>query len=234
MGQYMNKGSKIKPYYSDDLITLYNADCLEFTGWLTADVLVTDPPYGVEWTKGIISGERAVRVASQKRKQMQGGDIANDHDTAARDTVLQLWGNDKPAIVFGSWRKDRPINTRHRLIWHKLGRFAGVSPHAWFPNEEEIYLLGGGWVGKPHPTVISTDEARAAHSRRIGHPTPKPIGLMELLITKCAPGVIVDPFAGSGATLLAARNCKRKSIGVEISREYCDLIVNQLKHQILL
>jgi len=148
--------------------------------------------------------------------------------------VLELWGNYKPAVVFGTWRKPRPLEVKHRLIWHKMGRMPGIAKGAWYPNDEEIYLIGNGWVGKPTPTIITTHEFRNIHAKSIGHPTPKPLGLMEILINKCAPGVIVDPFAGSGSTLLAARNCKRSSIGVEIDEQYCEMIANRFSQGILL
>jgi len=224
----------MQPYFKNDLMILYHGDCREITDWLSGDVLVTDPPYGIEWMKNTLGSDKLKRNAMIERKKLLGGDIANDHDTTARDDVLELWGNYKPAVVFGTWKKIRPPKVKHRLIWHKMGRDPGINPHPWYPNDEEIYLIGGGWVGKPTPTVITTQESRQHHSKFIGHPTPKPLGLMEILINKCAPGVIVDPFAGSGSTLLAARNCKRSSIGVEINEQYCEMIANRFSQGILL
>ena len=78
-----------RPYYSDDYATIYHGDCREVTEWLAADVLVTDPPYGIGWTVSSFNGGR------------QHDGIANDDDTTARDEALRMWG-DRVALAFGS------------------------------------------------------------------------------------------------------------------------------------
>jgi DNA modification methylase len=213
-----------KPYYEDDSVTLYLGDCLEVSEWLAGDVLVTDPPYGVAW-RGITTG---VNKGYDKHKD----GIAGDKTTRARDDVLALWKN-RPAIVFGSWKQPRPEHTEHRLIWHKKGQAPGALNAAFMSQDEEIYIMGQGFRKSSPPlrSVITTTEARSIEVAKIGHPTPKPVGLMEILIDRCPEGVIVDPFAGSGATLLAARNLGRKAVGVELEDKYCELIANRLSQQ---
>lgn len=214
----------MKPYYQDNFVTLYHGDCLEITDWLSADVLVTDPPYGISW-KGVTSG---VNAGYEKHKN----GIVGDADLHFRDQVLDLWGN-KPAIVFGSWKKPRPEKTQHRLIWHKAGMPPGALNAPFMTQDEEIYVLGQGFISTSPPmrSVIVTNEHRPQEVARIGHPTPKPIGLMELLIERCPEGLIADPFAGSGSTLVAARNLGRKAIGVEFEEKYCELIAKRLSQQ---
>ena len=212
-----------EPYFQNDLVTLYHGDCLEVTEWLEADVLVTDPPYGVAWKSGTMSN--AIVPVSEK--------INNDDTPDVRDKSLELWG-ERPALIFGSWKVARPANTRHRLIWHKKANIPGMRSHAWFSADEEIYVLGTGFIGKPEQNVLVTNDRRdGAYGEvaRLGHPTPKPVGLMERLIAKCPDGVIADPFAGSGATLMAARNLGRKVIGVELEERYCELIANRLSQE---
>jgi hypothetical protein len=217
------------PYYQDELVTLYHGDCLEITEWLDADVLVTDPPYGIRWQQSF---------GANQNKRWNPVDVVtdvikNDDSPEVRDAALVMWGA-RPAIVFGSWRIPRPKNTRHTLIWHKAGAFAGVrSGHPFISNHEEVYVIGDGWVstGKPLYSVMTTTESRHVAVQQIGHPTPKPIGLMESLIARCPVGVIADPFAGSGATLLAARNLGRHVIGVEVEEKYCEMIARRVGQQ---
>jgi site-specific DNA-methyltransferase (adenine-specific) len=215
-------------YYQDDYVTLYHGDCLEQTEWLDADVLVTDPPYGIAWlTRGAYGG-KAKNKGLVKEKNV----IANDENSDIRDEVLLLWAS-KPAIVFGSWKVDRPKKTNHRLIWHKSGMPPGPLKAAFMSQDEEIYVLGEGFKKSSPPlrSVIKTTEHRPQAVSVTGHPTPKPIGLMETLIERCPDGVIADPFAGSGATLIAARNLGRKAIGVELEEKYCEIIASRLANQ---
>lgn len=202
----------MKPYYEDDWVTLYHGDCLELADlWTVADVLVTDPPYGMSYTSG--------------RKSHMA--IRGDQSLHVRDDALRVWGK-KPALVFGTWKQPRPEGVRQLIVWDKRGGagFSGDLKMPWADITEEIYVLGSGWVGGRIPAIYSVPTLPS--SNRPNHPTPKPVPLMELLIEKCPPGLIADPFAGSGATLLAARNAGRKVIGVEMEEQYCRLIADRL------
>jgi DNA modification methylase len=210
------------PYWTDGQVTLYLGDCREVTDWLAADVLVTDPPYGLAWK----SGQRSYTARNARVESVKG-----DETTQVRDDALAMWAKGKPAVVFGTWREPRPRGVTHRLIWHKQKAPPAVTSAAYYSAEEEIYLIGSGWTGNPVQNVIVTSEWRASawgFVARSGHPTPKPESLMEVLIAKCPPGTIADPFAGSGSTLVAARNLGRNVVGVEIDERYCELAARRL------
>lgn len=201
-------------YYQDDHVTLYHGDALtEHREWLDADVLVTDPPYGMSYNSNRVKG---------REKQP----VANDQDTRVRDAALEAWG-DQPAISFGKWNVPRPSRVRARLIWSK-GEDPGMGDLSfpWGNSDEEVYVQGTGFRGKRGANVIVCPKPPVGN--RDAHPTPKPVPLMEALIEKCPPGVVADPFAGSGATLIAARNLGRKAIGVELEERYCEIVAKRL------
>lgn len=202
-------------YYQDELVTLHHGDCREVAEWLDADVLVTDPPYGMAYV-------------SNFSKYGATAPIAGDADPALRDDVLAMWG-DRPALVFGTWRVPRPTTSRHLLVWDK-GESPGMGNLAlpWGPSHEEVYVLGDGFRGARGPSVLRVRTLASQSEKRPDHPTPKPVSLIEQLIEKCPPGVIADPFAGSGSTLLAARLAGRQAIGVEVEERYCAVIAARL------
>lgn len=221
------------PYYSDDFVTLFHGDCLETDAWLFADVLVTDPPYGM----GYVSG------ASQHKGPSRP--ISGDHSTDLRDAALSAWGS-KPALVFGTWRQPRPEHTRTVIVWDKGGSPGmGALDLPWGLSHEEIYVLGKGWpilpnggrrreggVPRRDPSVIRVTLVNSQAHDRPDHPTPKPPVLMERLISKTS-GIVADPFAGSGATLVAAKLLGRQAIGVEIEERYCEIVANRLTQGVL-
>ena len=217
-----------QPYYEDDYVTIYHGDCLELADlWVGGDVMVTDPPYGIRWKQrkgGFGLGKQEVIADA----------VAGDDSPEVRDAALSLWG-DRPAIVFGSWRIPRPDNTRNLLVWWKQGQKPGPANTSWLSQHEEIYILGGGFrrTSPPARSVLVTTEDRSSFVGKVGHPTPKPLDLMMRLIDRCPPGVIVDPFMGSGSTLRAAKDLGRRAIGIELEERYCEIAAKRCAQEVL-
>ncbi len=215
-------------YYQDDQVTLYHGDCREITAWLAADVLVTDPPYGIGWKRGVKKSRGDTGLAG----------IANDSDTSVRDAALTLWGT-KPALVFGSFYASQPAGVKHVLVYRKPPDTGVVgSTTGWRRDIEPIYLLGA-WPQRPArwSSLVTTMTAgaggRAGPAGRYGHPHAKPLDVMEHLVAACPPGVIADTCAGSGSTLVAARNLGRPAIGIELDEADCETIARRLSAAVL-
>lgn len=207
-------------YYEDEHVTLYHGDCREITAWLDADVLVTDPPYGIDYQSG-------------SRRDTLAASILGDKDTVARDAVLAAWG-ERPAIVFGTWRIPRPEGTRARLIWDTKGALGmGDLSIPWKPSDQEIYILGSGFAGRRDTNVLTCAPVQSMAKNGRQHPHEKPVPLLERLLVKCPPGVVADPFSGSGSTLRAAKNLGRRAIGVELEERYCEIIAKRLEQYAL-
>jgi site-specific DNA-methyltransferase (adenine-specific) len=216
----------MKPYYQDDLVTIYHGDCRE---WMPeADVIVTDPPYGIGWQ------QHGGGVNGKSRGTRRHAGIVGDTDTSARDAVLGLfpW---TPAAVFGSWRAPFPADVRQVLVYQKSPDAGLMGSVTGFRTDSDPIFLVGPW---PVRTVrwssvlvsrIGLPTLQAGRS----HPHAKPVDVMARLIEAAPPGTILDPFMGSGSTLVAAKSLGRKSIGIEIEERYCEIAAQRCSQEVL-
>jgi DNA modification methylase len=188
----------VKPYYADDLVTIYHGDCREWTP--EADVLVSDPPYP---------------------NNAGYFDAAVDH---ARD-VLVGWRRD--ALVFWS-ELDRPPLAAQLVavhIWHR----ANVNGR---PYEPVYQFAADGQKRRSEVYRSAVPFKDATGSEYAGHPTQKPVQLMRWLVDKTR-GTVLDPFAGSGTTLVAAKEAGRRAIGIEIEERYCEIAALRCSQEVL-
>ena len=210
------------PYYDDGQVVIYHGDVRHIFADVFghAAVLVSDPPFGIDYTSN------RPRLAGNRRS------IAGDRGTFLRDFVLSWW-EDRPALLFGSAKAPKPYGVRQTLIWDQ-GDALGMGDLSipWKPSWQEIYVLGGPWAGRRDsgavvrcPPVQSTGRA---------HPNEKPVDLLRSLLMKCVPGTVIDPFAGSGSTLRAAKDLGRRAIGIEIDEAYCEVAARRLGQGVLL
>lgn len=207
----------MKPYYSDEWVTIYHGDCRAVLATLDpADfaVLVTDPPYGIRYESG------------QLRREGSARSIANDTDTTVREAILERWW-DGPALVFGSWRVPKPAGTKGVLIWDKGGALGmGDLAMPWKFDHEEIYVLGQGFVGKRDCGSVLRCPPEQSMGRL--HPHQKPVDLMSKLLAKCPRGPVIDPCMGVGSTLVAARRHGQRAVGIELDEGYCETAARRL------
>lgn len=217
----------MEPYYADDFVTIYHGDCLELIDSLAFDVVVTDPPYGRNWKQGDTNSRRG--WASDVH---QG--IENDESTSVRDDALLL--TSCPCVVFGDLLVPPPKGTKCVLIFDKGGDAGFVGAVGGYRrNVEAVFLVGphGSGLGGRSAILRSVESCGGNLARTTGHPHTKPLDLMRSLIENAPPGVILDPFMGSGTTLRAAKDLGRKAIGVEIDERYCEIAARRMGQEVL-
>ena len=212
------------PYYQDDAVTLYHGDCREILPDLPAvDLVLTDPPYGI--------GDSATR----KNDYIGFVDSGSNLDALVLGAVLQLIDS-APLVVLtpgvaNVWRYPRPSWI---LCWSTP---AGAGSGPWgFCCWQPVLVYGKDpWLSEGRgrrPDLIQHTES----AEKNGHPCPKPIGLWNKLIHRVWPsmrGVALDPFAGSGTTLRAAKDRGGKAIGIEIEERYCEIAAKRMAQEVL-
>jgi DNA modification methylase len=215
----------MKPYYSDGAVTLYHGNCRDILPTLgPVDLVLTDPPYGINYVSNHTVGRGATPITNDGARlslalQRQVIPLLSDKTQHVLwftrwDVWPDVWAE------LGPW-----FPLRGMLVWDKGDPGMGDLKH-WGPSYELIASAGWGkTVGSRDQSVLRYFKPSAA--MRV-HPTEKPQALLRYLIDKLTPSTVLDPFAGGGSTLLAARDCGRKAIGIEISEAYCEAAARRL------
>lgn len=225
----------IRPYYEKDGITIYHGDCRDVADDIqpsSVDFLLTDPPYGMAFVSGWTAEQATVRSDGVR----QGVRVVR----SALNALVTAFHEDMHAVVFCHWESwpdfyDNlchlfPI--RNALIWHKGGGGMGDLRHE-YAKDYEVMLFGARsrgreLRGKRTGAVLSGIPRVKTADRLL--PFEKPVQLLSGLIERHTPerGLVLDPFLGSGSTLVAAVRAGRRAIGVELDEERCEIAAKRL------
>ena len=201
-----------KPYYDDGKgILIYNSDCREILPELGKfDLVLTDPPYGLG------------------RKMHDGGTWATNpiYDAVLKwdvapsaEELLAVISHGDHAIVWGGNYFTLPP-TRCWLAWKKRESMPTLA-------DFELAWCNRDFVAKMYEERRNPDGKRS-------HPTQKPIEVMRWCLTFFPDAkTVLDPYLGSGTTLVACKLEGRTGVGIEIEERYCEIAANRLRQGVL-
>jgi DNA modification methylase len=227
-------GEAVTPFYDEDGISIYHGKAEVVLPTLPrAGLLLTDPPYGIgESSKkhvarcipNRLNGARGSKAFQVKYERTEWDDSPPpawllQQAVAQCDEAIVFGGNYFGLAASSCW-----------LVWDKdngSSDFADCEL-AWTNLPKAVRRLKFRWAG------MLQEYGGAAKEPRF-HPTQKPLPVMRWAITHSTPdgSTILDPFCGSGTTLVAAKLEGRPAIGIEINERYCEIAANRLRQGVL-
>jgi site-specific DNA-methyltransferase (adenine-specific) len=198
----------MKPYYEEDGIVIYNADCREILPQFKDnefDLCLTDPPYGIG-------------IANNPFRQKH--DKADwDDKPVSKIELKEIFRISQEQVIWGGNYFGLP-ESQGFFIWDKLQ-----------PQDFSSAMCEMAWSSKQTPAKIYKKRVVGYHKY---HPTQKPEHLMIWVLEffEQSQGVI-DPFMGSGTTLKACKELGRKCVGIELEEKYCEIAVKRLAQEVL-
>lgn len=209
------------PYYADDVATIYCGDCRDLLPALdlAPSLVLTDPPYGMDYEHGARKGGR--------KMGMDGQSIVGDADPFDPSHLL---GFERVMIWGGNHFGDKLPASRGWLVWDKRDGTPSNDQSdcelAWTNFLTVARLFSARWSGG-HRTGREQKEGRS-------HVNQKPVALMSWCMAQSGcNGLILDPYMGSGSTLRAAKDAGRRCVGIEIDEAHCAKAVERLGQEVL-
>lgn len=213
------------PYFDDGQVTLYLGDCRDVLPLLepkSVDLVLTDPPYNA----GKNYGQHNDTMSPEEYEAWCASWFTPLRAFCKRTVMtcghghVGMWYRIQKPSAIGCWYK--PGNGASSIIG-----FEEWEPWLYWHGGNKGLLGGSSVIRQPLDTSANEIAARA------GHPCPKPIGLMKRLLIKCRSKSVIDPFVGSGTTLVAAKELGVRAIGIELEEKFCELTAKRLSQQVL-
>ena len=204
-----------------------------------ADMVFTDPPYGVSASGGRSQTVERDNIKKIENDNLRGNELKQFISDALSIMPIKESGSfyvcydQKTQVEFISAIKENNWNFKRTLIWNK--NVFGLSGKKGYRPKYELIAFGCigedyKWFGdNAQADVIDVARPR---EREGNHPTPKPIELIEIALKNSSEvgNLITDSFLGSGSTMVASHQLKRKCYGMELDPKYCQVIVNRMKN----
>ena len=224
------------PYYDRDGITIYCADCRTILPHLApVDLVLTDPPYSSGGFQE--AGKSGGSIGTRASDVIVADNLSTRGYQRLMREVLRYCHTADEAMIFTDWRmwvytgdalEDGGWRVRNMLVWDKEQMGMGLP----WRNQHELIAYG-----KKSPAKMMNGRLgnvlRNLRSGNAFHPTEKPTDLLKTLIGNTAAEITLDPFMGSGTTLVAARDLGRQAIGIEICEKYCAIAKRRLAQGVL-
>ncbi len=180
------------------------------------DAIITDPPYGVAY-RGF-SRKYPLMVNDDRTDWFEAAFAGMFRVLAADSFIVSFYGWPTAEAFLAAWRRAgfRPV--AHLVAVKNMIGLGSITRS----RHESAYVLA---KGRPRPTVVRPDVLSFIRERHYLHPTQKPLGLMEELVTRFSPpgGLVLDPFMGSGSTGVAAVRTGRRFLGMEIEPRFVEI-----------
>ena len=208
-----------KPYFRDDAVVIYHADCRDILPKIPkVDLVLTDPPYGIEFR-------------SNSRLQCHDP-ITGDTSLPITEIKLAIELATHAAYVFCRWDNLSSMPAPRSVVaWVKNNWSMGDLEHEHGRQWEAICF----YPRRHHAFVKRLPDVIVANRTGNGlHPTEKPLSVLAKLIAANEGQTILDPFMGSGTTLRAAKDLGRYAIGIEIEERYCEIAAKRMAQGVLL
>jgi len=215
------------------MINLMLGDCLERMKEIesgSVDMILTDPPYGMDLTPQRESGKfHGKKIINDNNLIWCDDFFAECYRVTPKNSASMFFCNHHCVSEFIASAKLAGYTIKNLIVWDK-GHF-GMGGN-WRPVHELILICTKGRFVCHSNNLMSIIKFKKIHHSKAHHPTEKPVDILEHLITESdyEPTTILDPFMGSGSTGVAAKNLKRKFIGIEMDENYFNIAQERINN----